>query len=226
MASDRALVAGTSRAQDEDAAEAWLFNATSRAMAQAEAQAQADVSGEEAALVSAGRASIPAPGESVSLTQAADDEPLVRTLSRIPGLDEARTAAMLSDPNIVAVYDFEIQDSTAYLIMEYVEGMTLTELLHNHDAELTLDIVAAVLDGVAHALEVAHENGVLHLDIKPDNILINHAGQVKVTDFAWPRWLMLRASARLAAAPSATCRLSRCGRKTWTHVATSGRLRR
>lgn len=167
-ASDRALVAGTSRAQDEDAAEA---------------QAQADVSGEESARVSAGCASIPAPGESVSLTQAADDEPLVRTLSRIPGLDEARTAAMLSDPNIVAVYDFEIRDSTAYLIMEYVEGMTLTELLHNHDAELTLDIVAAVFDGVAHALEVAHENGVLHLDIKPDNILINHAGQVKVTDF-------------------------------------------
>lgn len=146
-------------------------------------RAQADVSGEEAALVSAGRASIPAPGESVSLTQAADDEPLVRTLSRIPGLDEARTAAMLSDPNIVAVYDFEIQDSTACLIMEYVEGMTLTELLRDHDAELTLDIVAAVFDGVAHALEVAHENGVLHLDIKPDNILINHAGQVKVTDF-------------------------------------------
>ena len=107
----------------------------------------------------------------------------MRTLSRIPGLDEARTAAMLSDPNIVAVYDFEIQDSTAYLIMEYVEGMTLTELLRDHDAELTLDIVAAVFDGVAHALEVAHENGVLHLDIKPDNILINHAGQVKVTDF-------------------------------------------
>lgn len=183
VASDRALVAGTSRAQDEDAAEAWLFNATSRAMAQAEAQAQADAFGEESARVSAGRASIPAPGESVSLTQAADDEPLVRTLSRIPGLDEARTAAMLSDPNIVAVYDFEIQDSTACLIMEYVEGMTLTELLRDHDAELTLDIVAAVFDGVAHALEVAHENGVLHLDIKPDNILINHAGQVKVTDF-------------------------------------------
>ena len=61
--------------------------------------------------------------------------------------------------------------------------MTLTELLRDHDAELTLDIVAAVFDGVAHALEVAHENGVLHLDIKPDNILINHAGQVKVTDF-------------------------------------------
>ena len=125
------------------------------------------------------------PGQSVSLTDAADpaSRPLVRTLSRIPGLDEARTAAMLSDPSIVAVYDFEIQDSTAYLIMEYVEGITLTELLRDHDDRLTLDVVAAVFDAVAHALEVAHENGVLHLDIKPDNILINASGQVKVTDF-------------------------------------------
>lgn len=125
------------------------------------------------------------PGQSVSLTGTVDpaSRPLVRTLSRIPGLDEARTAAMLSDPSIVAVYDFEIQDSTAYLIMEYVEGMTLTELLRDHDDRLTLDVVAAVFDAVAHALEVAHENGVLHLDIKPDNILINASGQVKVTDF-------------------------------------------
>ena len=125
------------------------------------------------------------PGQSVSLTNTVDpaSRPLVRTLSRIPGLDEARTAAMLSDPSIVALYDFEIQDSTAYLIMEYVEGMTLTELLRDHDDRLTLDVVAAVFAAVAHALEVAHENGVLHLDIKPDNILINASGQVKVTDF-------------------------------------------
>ena len=125
------------------------------------------------------------PGQSVSLTDAVDpaSRPLVRTLSRIPGLDEARTAAILSDSSIVTVHDFEIQDSTAYLIMEYVEGMTLTELLRDHDDRLTLDVVAAVFDAVAHALEVAHENGVLHLDIKPDNILINASGQVKVTDF-------------------------------------------
>lgn len=125
------------------------------------------------------------PGQSVSLTDEVDpaSRPLVRTLSRIPGLDEARTAAILSDPSIVTVHDFEIQDFTAYLIMEYVEGMTLTELLRDHDDRLTLDVVAAVFDAVAHALEVAHENGVLHLDIKPDNILINASGQVKVTDF-------------------------------------------
>lgn len=111
------------------------------------------------------------------------DEPLMHSLAHVPGLDEARTAAMLSDASIVAVYDFEVQDSTAYLIMEYVEGMTLTDLLHRHADRLTLDVAAAVFASVSHALEVAHANQVLHLDIKPDNVLINHQGQVKVTDF-------------------------------------------
>ena len=112
-----------------------------------------------------------------------DDLPPVRSLSHIPGLDEARTAAMLTDPNIVTVYDFEVQGQTAYLIMEYIEGITLTELLRDYADYLTLDMAAAVFGSVAHALEVAHENQVLHLDIKPDNVLINRQGQVKVTDF-------------------------------------------
>lgn len=128
---------------------------------------------------------LPAAGESVSLTApiGSDTAPLVHTLARVPGLDEARTAAMLSDANIVAVYDFEIQDATAYLIMEFVEGMTLTELLRDHGDEMSLDAITAVFMGIAHALEVAHANQVLHLDIKPDNVLIDKQGQVKVTDF-------------------------------------------
>lgn len=112
-----------------------------------------------------------------------DDTPLVRSLAHIPGLDEARTAASLSDSSIVAVYDFEVQDSTAYLIMEYVEGISLRDLIVHHDEKITLDIITAVFVAVARALEVAHNNQVLHLDIKPDNILINKRGQVKVTDF-------------------------------------------
>lgn len=122
-------------------------------------------------------------GGATSVFDLIGDEPLVHSLAHVPGLDEARTAAMLSDASIVAVYDFEVQDSTAYLIMEYVEGMTLTELLHRHADRLTLDVAAAVFASVSHALEVAHANQVLHLDIKPDNVLINHQGQVKVTDF-------------------------------------------
>ena len=107
----------------------------------------------------------------------------VRAYLRVPGLDEARTAALLTDANIVAVYDFEVQGTTAYLIMEYVEGLTLTQLLERYGSEMTLDAVASVFSSVAHALDVAHENQVLHLDIKPDNILIDHKGRVKVTDF-------------------------------------------
>lgn len=106
-----------------------------------------------------------------------------RSLAHIPGLDEARTAAMLSDANIVTVYDFEVQGTTAYLIMEYVEGTTLTRLLRAHADEISLDVVTAVFTSVAHALQVAHAHQVLHLDIKPDNVLINRQGQVKVTDF-------------------------------------------
>lgn len=107
----------------------------------------------------------------------------VTSLSHVPGLDEARTAAMLADPRIVTVYDFEVRDRFAYLIMEYVEGITLTTLLSNYADYLTLDMVATVFDAVAAALTTAHGAGVLHLDIKPDNILINAQGQVKVTDF-------------------------------------------
>ena len=111
-----------------------------------------------------------------------DLEP-IRSLAHLPGLDEARTAAMLQDARIVTVYDFEVRDRTAYLIMEYVEGLTLTELLHDYSDYITLDIIAAVFEAVAGALTVAHKAGVLHLDIKPDNIMIDAKGQVKVTDF-------------------------------------------
>ena len=114
-----------------------------------------------------------------------DDEAfdIEHSLANVPGLDEARTAAMLTDANIVTVYDFQIQGTTAYLIMEYVEGITLTQLLRQVGDDLSLNMVAAVFSSVAHALEVAHRNQVLHLDIKPDNVLINRQGQVKVTDF-------------------------------------------
>lgn len=101
----------------------------------------------------------------------------------IPGLDEARTAAMLSDPHIVGVYDFEIDGPMAYLIMEYMDGITLTELMRMAGGPLPLDILTCVFESVAHAIEVAHDNQVLHLDIKPDNVLINRQGQVKVADF-------------------------------------------
>ncbi len=104
------------------------------------------------------------------------------TLREVPGLDEARTAAMLSDPHIVGVYDFDVCDQQAYLIMEYVDGVTLTELMRQ-EGPLSLDVATCVFEAVAAALGTAHDNQVLHLDIKPDNVLINRQGQVKVADF-------------------------------------------
>lgn len=101
----------------------------------------------------------------------------------VPGLTEARTAAMVHDSNIVTVYDFELQDDCAYIIMEYVEGMTLTQFLYQYGDELTLDMVTTIISGIVHAVTAGHSENVLHLDIKPDNILIDSKGKVKVTDF-------------------------------------------
>lgn len=121
-------------------------------------------------------------GQAAAVAQGRDSVSLYDAAS-VPGLEEARTAAMLQDPNIVGVLDFEVQDGTAYLIMEYVDGITLSQLMDDYGDQITPDVVAAVFAGVSHALEVAHANQVLHLDIKPDNVMINHQGQVKVTDF-------------------------------------------
>ena len=101
----------------------------------------------------------------------------------IPGLQEARTAALLDDPHIVGVYDFELADGYAYIIMECMDGITLTELMRSHADAIDLNVIATISESLAAALEQAHRNNVLHLDIKPDNILINSAGEVKVVDF-------------------------------------------
>ena len=103
---------------------------------------------------------------------------------QIPGLAEARTGAMLKHPNIVSVIDFETSGQEAFLIMEAIDGPTLSHVIDNtHKGELDLDIIAAVTHAVGEALDFAHENAVLHLDIKPDNILIEQSGRIKVTDF-------------------------------------------
>ena len=99
-------------------------------------------------------------------------------------LAEARTACMLAHPNIVTVFDFEAHGSYAYLVMEYVDGLNLAELLARVEGgRLTPEECAHVLDSVARALEYAHENRVLHLDIKPTNIMIDRRGTVKLADF-------------------------------------------
>lgn len=99
-------------------------------------------------------------------------------------LAEARTACMLAHPNIVTVFDFESDGTYAYLVMEYVDGLNLAELLARVEGgRLTPEECAHVLDSVTRALAFAHENLVLHLDIKPTNIMVDRRGVVKLADF-------------------------------------------
>lgn len=118
-----------------------------------------------------------------------DDEPpayegdRLARVDRIPGLEEARTAAHLNDANIVTVYDCVVEGNMAYVIMEYVEGKTLAKIMRELENDITLDMIASVFSSVSHALEVAHKAGILHLDIKPENVIVNKEGVVKVTDF-------------------------------------------
>ena len=108
---------------------------------------------------------------------------LGRLLSDAPGLAEARTAALLNHPSIVTVFDFETDADEAFLIMEHADGASLERILDDLGDALDLDETATVFDAVADALIFAHENGVLHLDIKPANVLVMHDGRVKVADF-------------------------------------------
>ncbi|WP_165173732.1 serine/threonine-protein kinase [Adlercreutzia sp. ZJ242] len=101
----------------------------------------------------------------------------------IPGLAEAQTVAKLNDANIVTVYDCAVEGATAYIIMEYVEGKTLARIMREMGDDISLDVIAAVFSSVAHALEFAHDADVLHLDVKPENVIVNTKGVVKVTDF-------------------------------------------
>lgn len=99
-------------------------------------------------------------------------------------LHEARTSCMIANSHIVVVHDFEYDGSYAYLVMEHIDGLNLAELLRDVEyGTLTYDETACVISSIAEALAFAHENGVLHLDVKPTNIMIDRTGTVKLCDF-------------------------------------------
>ncbi len=99
---------------------------------------------------------------------------------------EAQAAANLSHPNIVPVFDWGEADSTYFIVMEYVDGRSLSNLLRA-EGPLLADRAAAIGAEVASALAFAHSRGVIHRDVKPGNVLLAHSGQVKVTDFGIAR---------------------------------------
>lgn len=107
-----------------------------------------------------------------------------------PDLDraerEARLAARLNHPHVVAIFDLVTEHDHQWLVMEYVEGATLAELVRS-GGPLTPDQAAPILRQVADALAAAHGAGIIHRDVKPSNILVTEAGQVKLSDFGIAR---------------------------------------
>ena len=99
---------------------------------------------------------------------------------------EARAAARLSHPNVVAVFDQGVDNGRPYIVMEYVEGCTLRNLITREapfDPDRALDLLLPVINAVA----AAHEAGIIHRDLKPENVLISDRGQIKVADFGLAR---------------------------------------
>ena len=99
---------------------------------------------------------------------------------------EARAAARLSDPGLVAVFDQGMDARHPYLVMELVEGGTLRELLRER-GPMPPHAVVAVLRPVLRGLAVAHRGGLVHRDLKPENVLISDRGEVKLADFGLVR---------------------------------------
>jgi eukaryotic-like serine/threonine-protein kinase len=103
---------------------------------------------------------------------------------------EAQSAASLNHPSIVAVYDTG-EDMVGsipvpYIVMEYVDGRTLRDLLRD-DRRLMPERAAEITDGVLRALDYSHRNGIIHRDIKPGNVMLTRSGDVKVMDFGIAR---------------------------------------
>lgn len=122
----------------------------------------------------------------------------IKRLGAVPGQDpddreraeraerEARLAARLSHPHVVAVYDLVEQDGQQYLVMEHVDGTNLSGYLRA-EGPLSPDRAAQLLGQAAEALAAAHEAGIVHRDVKPSNMLVTSDGQVKLSDFGIAR---------------------------------------
>jgi len=99
---------------------------------------------------------------------------------------EAQSAAALSHPNVVSIYDVGQQEDIHYIVMEYVEGHNLNEIIVER-APLQIEEAINIAQQICDALDHAHANHIIHRDIKPHNILIGNNGRVKVTDFGIAR---------------------------------------
>lgn len=101
-------------------------------------------------------------------------------------IQEARSAARLADPHVVNVFDQGQDDDMAYLVMEYLPGITLRELIREQ-RRLTVPQAVTIMDAVLSGLAAAHRAGIVHRDVKPENVLLAEDGRIKIGDFGLAR---------------------------------------
>lgn len=94
---------------------------------------------------------------------------------------EARTLALLNHPNIVTVFDYGETDGLYYIVMEFIDGVNLRDLLR--DGKIESSQALTIIPPICEALQYAHDKGIVHRDIKPENLLIDREGRVKIADF-------------------------------------------
>ena len=121
--------------------------------------------------------------KSIRLDELTDDSDRARLKDRL--LREARSAGMLSHPGIVTIYDTLEEDGKAYIFMEWVNGPTLEKMLNQ--GPIKGSVLLGLLHQTAEALDYAHDQGIVHRDIKPGNVMINEAGRAKIADFGVAR---------------------------------------
>lgn len=112
-----------------------------------------------------------------------DNEELVRRFK-----NESKAISILSHPNIVKVYDVSVTDKLQYIVMEYVDGITLKEYLKQRGGALTWKEVVHFATQVLSALQHAHSKGIIHRDVKPQNIMLLADGSIKMMDFGIARF--------------------------------------